>query len=48
MNKVQKSKSLRIKQIMRSSKWPMTYKEAKRELRKRDRNNADAGDNTSE
>ena len=37
MNRVQKSKSSLIKQIARSSKWPMTYKEAKRELRKRER-----------
>lgn len=37
MNRVQKSKSLYIKQIMRSSKWPITYKEAKRQLRRRER-----------
>lgn len=60
MNRVQKSKSLLIKQIARSSKWPMTYKEAKRELRKRDRKtkrcteflmknrNTDAGDESGD
>ena len=37
MNRLQREKSLRIKQLMRMSKWPMTYKEAKRKLRRRDR-----------
>lgn len=37
MNKVQREKSLRIKQAMRLSKWPLTYKEAKVLVRNRDR-----------
>jgi hypothetical protein len=44
MNKLQKEKSLRIKLLMRMSKWPMTYKEAKRLLRRQDRKSKQAAE----
>ncbi|MBR5862166.1 MAG: hypothetical protein IKZ08_02440 [Bacteroidales bacterium] len=44
MNKLQKEKSLRIKLVMRLSKWPMTYKEAKRLIRRQDRKTRQAAE----
>ena len=44
MNKAQREKSLHIKFIQRTSKQPMTYKEAKRELRRRERNTKKAAE----
>lgn len=39
MNKFQRAKSTQIKKIMRNSKWPITYKEAKRRYRYRSLSN---------
>lgn len=44
MNKCQREKSLHIKFIQRTSKQPMTYKEAKRKLRRRERKSKKAAE----
>lgn len=44
MNKVHREKSLRIKQAMRLSKWPLTYKEAKVLVRNRERKSRKAAE----
>lgn len=45
MNKHQRARSIEIKKIMRNSKWPITYKEAKRRYRYRSLSNHIVGAN---